>query len=114
MVVVQLSNSVNDPELAPATSESGCSEYGDWLLYAAAGTLAAGSLLLVTGNRKAGLAVAATGAALAMLDQQETVKAYWDAMPGYLTEIQTILARIQSTAEEIAAQGAKLREALGK
>jgi len=114
MVVVQLSTSVNDPELAPATSESACSDCGDWLLYSAAGTLVAGSVLLVTGNRKAGLAVAATGAALAMLDQQETVKACWEALPGYLTEIQGILARVQNTVEEIAAQGARLREALGK
>jgi len=114
MAVVQLSKSVDDPELAPAISESACSGCGDWLLYSAAGTLAAGGVLLATGNRKAGLAVAATGAALAMLDQQETVKACWDALPGYLSEIQSILARVQNTVEEIAAQGTKLREALGK
>ena len=114
MAVVQLSTSVNDPELAPATGESACCDCEDWLLYSAAGTLVAGGVLLVTGNRRAGLAVAATGAALAMLDQQETVKACWDALPGYLSEIQSILTRVQSTVEEIAAQGAKLREALGK
>jgi len=111
MAVVQLSKSVDDPELAPATSET---DYSDWLLYAAAGTLAAGGVLLVSGNRKAGLAVAAAGAALAMLDQQETVKACWNALPGYLTEIQEILSRVQGTMDEVAAQGAKLREALGK
>jgi hypothetical protein len=111
MVVVQLSNSVNDPELAPSTSESACD---DWLLYTAAGTLVASGVLLVTGNRRAGLAVAAAGAALAMLDQQETVKACWDALPGYLNEIQGILARVHGTVEEIAEQGARLRAALGK
>ena len=113
MAVVQLSQSVNDPELAPVTSES-VDWAKDWLLYSAAGTLVAGGVLLVTGNRKAGLAVAATGAALAMLDQQETVQACWDALPGYITEIQEILTRVQSTVEEIAAQGAKLRTMLGK
>jgi|SRR5580658_3544525 len=113
MVVVPLQKTVNDPDLVPATNESR-SDSGDWLLYAAAGTLAAGGVLLVTGNRKAGLAVTATGAALAMLDQQETVKACWEVLPGYLTEIQDILSRVQTTVEEIAAQGAKLRRALGK
>jgi hypothetical protein len=113
MAVVQLTESVNDPELVPATDESGYDECENWLLYSAAGTLVAGGVLLVTGNRKAGLAVAATGAALAMLDQQETVKAVWNALPEYLTEIQGILTRVQSTVEEIAAQGAKLRAALG-
>jgi hypothetical protein len=114
MAVVQLTGSMNDPELVPVTSESSCGACGDWLLYTAAGTLLAGGVLLVTGNRKAGLAVAATGTALAMIDQQDTVKAVWDALPGYLTEVQGILARVQGTVEEIAAQGARLRAALGK
>ncbi len=114
MAVVQLTDSVNDPELVPVTSESACGACEDWLLYTAAGTLVAGGVLLVTGNRKAGLAVSAAGAALAMLDQQETVKACWDALPGYLTEIQGILSRVQVTVDDIAAQGARLRAALGK
>ncbi len=114
MAVVQLTDTINDPDLVPATGESTCGVCEDWLLYTAAGTLVAGGVLLVTGNRKAGLAVAATGAALTMLDQQETVKACWDALPDYLEEIQGILARVQGTVEEIAAQGAKLRAALGK
>ncbi len=111
MAVVQITESINDPELAPATSESACD---DWLLYSAAGTLVAGGLLLVTGNRKAGLLVALTGAALAMLDQKETVKSCWDALPGYLNEIQGVVARVQDTVEEIATQGAKLRSMVGK
>jgi hypothetical protein len=49
-----------------------------------------------------------------MLDQQETVKAVWDALPEYLGEIQGVLARVQGTIEEITAQGARLRAALGK
>jgi len=114
MAVVQFSESVNDPELVPLTGDSSGGANDDWLLYAAAGTLVASGVLLVTGNRKAGLAVAATGAALAMLDQQETVKAVWDALPEYLGEIQGLLARIEGTVEEISAQGARLRSALGQ
>lgn len=111
MAVVQISETINDPELAPATSDSASD---DWLLYAAAGTLVAAGVLLVTGNRKAGLVVAASGAALAMLDQQETVEACWDALPGYIEEIQGFLARVQGTVEEVAAQGARLRAMVGK
>jgi len=114
MAVVQVTESVNDPDLVPATGESTCGACEDWLLYTAAGTLVAGGVLLATGNRKAGLAVAATGVALAMLDQQETVKACWNALPGYLSEIQDILVRVQGTVDEIAAQGARLRATLGK
>jgi len=114
MAVVQFSETVNDPELVPVTGESSIGANDDWLLYAAAGTLVASGILLLTRNRKAGLAVADTGAALAMLDQQETVKAVWDAVPEYLGEIQGLLARVQDTVEEITAQGARLRAALGK
>lgn len=114
MAVVQLPDSINDPELFPATGDRSSGACEDWLLYTAAGTLVAGGVLLVTGNRRAGLAVAAAGAALAMLDQQETVKACWDALPGYISEIQSVLTRVQGTVEEIAAQGARLRAALGK
>jgi hypothetical protein len=42
------------------------------------------------------------------------VKAVWDALPEYLGEIQGLLARIEGTVEEISAQGARLRSALGK
>jgi hypothetical protein len=114
MAVVQFTETISDPELFPATGESVGGACDDWLLYTAAGTLTAGGVLLVTGQRKAGLAVAAAGVVLAMLDQQETVKACWDALPGYLTEIQSILARVQGTIDEVAEQGAKLRSALGK
>ncbi len=111
MVVVPLSRSVDDSELAPAGEENSSN---DWLLYSAAGTLVAGGVLLATGNRKAGLVVAATGAALAMLDQQEAVLSCWNALPGYIAEIQDVLTRVQDAVDEIAVQGAKLREALGK
>jgi hypothetical protein len=115
MAVVQISNSVNDPDLAPDNGQVlSPGDNPDWLLYSAAGALVAGGLLLVTGNRKAGLVVAATGAALAMLDQQETVRACWDLMPGYLTEIQNVLGRVQSTVDEFAEQGSKLRAAFRK
>ena len=114
MVVVPLSKSANDPQPVPAKGEIVRREHDDWLLYAAAGTLVAGGVLLVTGNRKVGLAVATSGAALAMLDQQDTVKAVWTVLPGYLTEVQDLLTRVQNTVSDLAAQGAKLRAALGK
>ncbi len=85
-----------------------------WIRYAAAGTLAASGALLVTGKRRAGLVTAVTGTVLAMLDQQEVVSAWWNALPGYLEEIQGLLGRAQTAVEDLSAQGQKLRRVLGK
>jgi hypothetical protein len=81
---------------------------------AAAGTLAASGALLVAGKRKAGLVTAVSGAALAMLDQQEVVRTWWNALPGYLEEIQGMLCRAQEAVEDLSVQGEKLRRVLGK
>jgi hypothetical protein len=82
--------------------------------YAAACSLAASGALLVTGKRRAGLVTAVTGTVLAMLDQQEVVKAWWNALPGHLEEVQGLLGRAQTAVEDLSAQGQKLRRVLGK
>jgi hypothetical protein len=84
----------------------------NWLRYAAAGTLAAGGVLLVTGNKRVGLIVAASGAALAMLDQQEAVGAWWNMLPGFLEEMSATLGKAQSAVQDLSTQGQKLREML--
>ncbi len=85
-----------------------------WLRYAAAGTLVASGALLVTGKRRAGLVTAVTGTVLAMVDQEEAVCAWWNALPGYLDEIQGLLGRAQNAVDDLSAQGQKLRRVLSK
>jgi len=83
-----------------------------WVSFAAAGTLAASGALLVTGKRRAGLATAVAGAALAMLDQKEIVGKWWNALPGQLDQIQGMLGRAQAAVEDLSVQGEKLRRVL--
>jgi len=111
MAVVPLSQGVDESGGAPPNESANCT---NWICFAAAGTLAASGALLITGNRRAGLVAAAAGAALAMLDQQETVCAWWDALPGFLEELQGLLNRAQTAVEDLTAQSQKLRQALGK
>ena len=85
-----------------------------WVRMAAAGTLAASGALLIAGKRRAGLLTAVTGAALAMLDQQEVVSQWWNALPAYLEEMQGMLGRAQAAVEDLTVQGEKLRQVLGK
>jgi hypothetical protein len=111
MVVVPLSQRANDSGGAPPSESANCT---NWIRFAAAGTLAASGALLVTGNRRAGLAAAAAGTALAMLDQQEAVRAWWDMLPGFLEDLQGMLSRAQTAVEDLSAQSQKLRRALGQ
>jgi len=103
------------PGAVSAPSEAQLARRGpepNWLRYAAAGTLAAGGVLLVTGNKRVGLVVAASGAALAMLDQQEAVSAWWNMLPGFLEEMSATLGKAQSAVQDLSTQGQKLREML--
>lgn len=119
MVVVPLqTNAVQNPGKAaknpggaPRATESDSSY---WIRYAAAGTLAAGGALLVSGRRRAGLVVALSGAVLAMIDQQETVGAWWNAVPGYLEEVEGMLCRAHDAITDLQEQGEKLRRVLSK
>ncbi len=111
MVVVPLSKAANGSGDAPRANGVNSTP---WIRYAAAGTLAASGALLATGKRRAGLVTAVTGTVLAMLDQQEVVNAWWNALPGYLEEIQGMLGRAQTAVEDLSAQGQKLRRVLGK
>jgi len=70
--------------------------------------LLASGLLLLTGNRKAGLVTAAAGTALALLDQQETLRSWWNILPTYLDEFQATLNSVQHTVSDVAAKRDKL------
>jgi hypothetical protein len=109
MVVVPLAKRANRSDEAPYASES-CSV--NWVTMAAAVTLAAGGALMVCARPRAGLVAAASGTALALLDQQETVVKWWNALPGYLAEIQEILGRVQETLDDVSAQHERLHKAL--
>jgi hypothetical protein len=111
MVVVPLSTATNEME---TTARPFDFTGPDWLRYVAAGTLAAGGVMLVTGQRKAGLVAAASGAAMAMLDQKEVIQEWWEALPGLLGEAQGWLNRAQSALDEVSAQRQKVHQVLGR
>jgi hypothetical protein len=96
-------------ESEPSASEAECT---NWVAIAAGGTLLAGGLLLLMGRRRAGLVAAASGATLALLDQQETVRSWWNTLPGYIDDVQRLLGQVQSTVEGIAVQRDRLRQVL--
>lgn len=111
MVVVPLAK---EPNPQGSATPSCRAKPTNWIRIAAATSLAASGALLLTGNRRAGLLTAISGAALAMLDQRDAVCAWWDAIPGYLEEADDWLGRAQAAVTDLSAQGQRLRQVLGK
>jgi hypothetical protein len=111
MKIMRLPKSANDFESKVLASET---KPTNWAGLTAGGVLVAGGLLLLTGRRRAGLAAAATGATLALLDQREALSGWWNLLPGYIDEVQILLNQVQSSVEDIATKREKLRKILGK
>lgn len=111
MVVVPLSKSGNESQAQPCADEC---ESMNWVGFAAGGTLVAGGLLFLIGERRAGLVAAASGTALALLDQPETLHSWWNALPGYIDQVQNVLGQVQDTVNEVAAKREDLRQILAR
>lgn len=86
----------------------------DWIKIAAGASLIAGGILLLTGQRRAGMAAAATGTTLAMLDQQDLLRTWWGQLPGYVDQVQSMIGQVQSTVEDFTAKRESLRQVLTK
>ena len=84
----------------------------DWIKVAACGSLITGGLLLLSGQKRAGLVMAASGTALALLDHETTLRNWWEAMPGYVDRAQSMLGQVQYAVEGIAEKGESLRRVL--
>ena len=86
----------------------------NWVRTVAAGSLVTGAVLLATGKRKAGLAVAAAGTVFALLEDPAGVKNAWDNLPDYLEKGHGLLGRFEHFVGELSSQGEKLRTVVEK
>lgn len=111
MVVVPLTQPERDRKMERFSFDL---EGTNWARIAAGAGLLAGGLLLLAGNRKAGLLTAGAGTALALLDQQETVKVWWDALPGQIDKVQDVLGRVEATVTELEEQHGRLNRIFAK
>ncbi len=82
----------------------------DWVNVAAGGALVVGGLLLLSEKKRVGMAVAATGTALALIGQEETVRAWWKQFPLVVDQVQTLVSEAQSKLSEFAARRDALHE----
>ena len=86
----------------------------NWVRTVAAGTLVTGAVLLASGKRKAGLAVAAAGTVFALVEDPEGVKKVWNNIPTYLDSGHDLLTRFEKFVGELTAQGDKFRTVVEK
>ncbi|MGB6130510.1 MAG: hypothetical protein WBG54_01930 [Acidobacteriaceae bacterium] len=80
-----------------------------WTRSVAAGSLAAGAVLLLTGRRRSGLILAAAGAAVALLENPESVRDAWNSLPRYIRSGQDFIARAEDFVQELNRQGHRIR-----
>jgi hypothetical protein len=80
-----------------------------WTHLLAAGSLVTGGVLIAAGHRRAGLTLAASGAAIAAIEEREAIETLWKNLPGFLRDAQGMLDRLEGYLSEAAAQGHKLQ-----
>ena len=86
----------------------------NWVRTVAAGSLVTGAVLLASGKRKAGLAIAAAGTIFALVEDPEGVKKVWNNIPDYLDNGHSLLSRFEKFIGDVTAQGDKLRAVVEK
>jgi hypothetical protein len=95
----------------PQSVEDAVSET-PWTRGVAAGSLLIGALLLAKGRRRSGLAVAAAGATVALLENPQALREAWESLPRFLRSGQDFLLRVEDFIDEVNKQGSRLKKAL--
>lgn len=85
-----------------------------WTRGVAAGSMVMGALLLITGRRGAGLAVAAAGAGVALLENPAAVRDFWNTIPEYVHSGQDFLARAEGLIDDVNRQTERLRSMISR
>ena len=84
-----------------------------WTRAVAAGSLLTSVCLLLAGKRKAALAIAATGTVVALMEDPDAIRGFWNDLPDYVKSGQKLLGRLEGVVEQIAEQGENLRKTIG-
>ena len=95
----------------PRQIESTLSEV-PWTRTVAAGSLVVSAVLLLTGRRRSGVAVAAAGAAVALMENPQAVRDAWNSLPRIMRSGQDFMVRLEDFVDELNKQGIRLRKVL--
>ncbi len=114
MAAVPLQTFPNSPgtQQSPTALATKGNDTQDWTSIAAAAAVVGGGVLMVTGHKRAGLAVAAVGTMIALLDEPETIDSWWKNLPEYLKGAQEMLDKAEGYLNEAGIQGRRLQSLL--
>ena len=112
MVAVPIPRTGQPAQLRSLGTGAAVSTPTDWTHLLAAGTVVAGGALMIAGHKKAGLAVAAAGTALVLLEEPEVLDKWWKSLPAYLAEAQGFLDKVEGYLNEASAQGHRIQSIL--
>jgi hypothetical protein len=98
--------------VSPEAANTPKTDSGDWVKIAAGGALIAAGFLLLTNQRRAGMVVGAAGTALALADQQETLRSWWNQIPEYVNQVQNLIGQVQKKVDAFTARRESLHQAL--
>jgi hypothetical protein len=104
----------NASEFAHKLKSAKLTENLTWTRGLATGSLIAGAILLVTGKRRAGIALTAIGATAALLEDVDGTRELWNSIPEYIESGQQVLNRVERFVEELSEQGERVVKMLNK
>jgi len=73
--------------------------------------IVAGCLLLAR-KKRVGTVVAASGTAIALLDHEDTLRRWWQALPGYLEQSQRLMGKVLDALDSVGEMNESLRRDL--
>lgn len=74
------------------------------LRLAAGGVMVAGGLLLLSRQRRTGTLLSVAGAGLALADQKDAVRTWWNNIPEYVERVQGVISQVQNKVDEFTAK----------
>jgi hypothetical protein len=86
----------------------------DWLRIGGGVAMIAGSLLLLTRQRRLGLIVTATGTALAALEHRDVLAEWWEKLPQHLDKAQHMINQAQETIQDLSEKRDRIMGLFGK
>jgi hypothetical protein len=112
MVAVPILRTGQPAQLRSLGTGAATTQSTDWTHLLAAGTVVAGGALMIAGHKKAGLAVAAAGTALVLLEEPEVLDRWWKSLPAYLAQAQGFLDTVEGYLSEASVQGHRIQSIL--
>lgn len=109
-----MSAAVELPRNYEGHDETHSHQENDWLRIGGSVAMIAGSLLLLTRQRRLGLIVTAAGTALAALEHRDLLADWWEKLPQHLDKAEHMINQAQETIQDLTEKRDRIMGLFGK